>query len=93
MPDTTVASLLPEDQPVAAASRRLPGHGAHQDKDEAAIRQRRDAFERAEASLSLEGMKPYGDPYERLRDAVIAGHMTAEAAVAEISASFGPDVE
>lgn len=55
--------------------------------------QRREGFERAEASLALEGLYPSGRVYERVRAEVIAGRMTSDQAAAEISASFGPDVE
>ena len=94
MPDTTIASLLPEARQAAAAELPLPdGDSFWEGKDDAAIQRRRDAIRRAEASLALEGMMPYGESYERQREAVIAGHMTIEAAIAETSAEFGPDVE
>lgn len=58
-----------------------------------AARKRRAALERAEASLALEGMRPSGPLYDRLRVDVVAGRVSFEQAVAEISASFGPDIE
>lgn len=82
MPDPTVALGTP---PAArAASRR---------EADATAEERRAAFARAEANMALEGMRPSGPRYERLRDAIVAGRMTPEEALAEISAAFGPDVE
>lgn len=54
---------------------------------------RRVAFEGAEASLALEGMRPAGPLYERVRADVIAGRISFDQAATELSALFGPDVE
>ena len=45
------------------------------------------------ASLALKGMWPFGSLYEQLRADVIAGRVSFEQAVAEISASFGPHTQ
>lgn len=58
-----------------------------------AARKRRAALERAEASLALEGLRPSGPFYDWLRVDVIAGRVSLAQAVAEVSASFGPDIE
>ena len=78
---------MPDD--VKSVGSAVPASG----RTDSAARKRRTALERAEASLALEGMRPSGPLYERLRVDVIAGRVSFEQAVSEVSASFGPDTE
>lgn len=84
MPDD-VKSTVSAASATGPASLRGPAGGA--------ARKRQSALERAEASLALEGMRPSGPLYERMRADVIAGRLSFDQAASEISASFGPDRE
>ncbi len=84
---------MSDDVGAAGPALSVANREDHPGCTDSAARKRLAAFECAEASLALDGLRPSGPLYERLRADVIAGRVSFEQAAFETSASFGRNIE